>query len=306
MHYPGNSKFPMLNTNTQFLTRIRAFVILLLGLGGVAFITLLERKLLSLRQLRLGPNKVTIRGLLQPLRDGVKLLFKRRAMPYLNQNSIYSIFPLGLFLFFLTLWGIVIPWGIILSLTSALILLAVLGIGTYLVIITGWRPTRIFSKLGSLRRMLQGLSFEVALVLIFLRQCLSYQRLSLCKLRFKEEVSLVWIILWVFLILIDTNRAPFDLLEGESELIRGFNIEMRSILFVFIFLREYGMIIISSLLGRITISMTLLKFSIVLIVTFLIIRSCYPRIRYDLIRGIIWKRILSIGLVIFIEYNIFN
>lgn len=281
---------------------ITIIIIILLGLGGVAFVTLLERKLLRLRQIRLGPNKVTFRGALQPLRDGIKLLFKSSRLPYIKQRILYSAFPVGLLAFFLIMWTIVIPWEVTFSSSSVLILLAILGIGTYLVIIAGWSPIRIFSKLGRLRSILQGLSFEVALVLVFLSICFSYISFSLYKQRFKIELSTIWVSLWVILILIDTNRAPFDLLEGERELIRGFNIEMRRLLFVFIFLREYGIILISSILGRLGYAINIIRTSLLLCIVFLIIRRCYPRIRYDLLSGIIWKRILTLGLIIFSIY----
>jgi NADH:ubiquinone oxidoreductase subunit H len=114
------------------------------------------------------------------------------------------------------------------------------------------------------------------------------------------ELSFIWLSLWVVLILLDTNRAPFDLLEGERELIRGFNLEIRRLLFIYIFLREYGIIIISSLIGRWGITSSITLFAPYLIILFLFVRRCYPRLRYDNIRGFLWQRILRVRLLVWI------
>jgi NADH:ubiquinone oxidoreductase subunit H len=119
--------------------------------------------------------------------------------------------------------------------------------------------------------------------------------------RFEEKLSLevfiIYYTIWILFSLMETNRAPFDLLEGERELIRGFNIEIRSLLFIFLFLREYGIIIVISCLGRITMTG---KPSIILLVigliTILFCRRCYPRIRYDILIRLIWKSLLPICL----------
>lgn len=149
--------------------------------------------------------------------------------------------------------------------------------------------------------MLQRLSFEVALILIFIIVLSIVRTFSInIELDYHIEVLLFWIILWVLVSLIETNRAPFDLLEGERELIRGFNIEMGRFIFVFIFLREYGIIlVIGAIFSVARIRKINLIISIIFILFVLIMRSCFPRIRYDVIIEIIWQIVLPISVIFF-------
>lgn len=231
-------------------------LVILFGLGGVAFITLLERKLLGLSQIRLGPNKVRLRGLLQPVADGIKLLFKDVFFVMRSQIILFFTGPIIRMRVFVILWVWVLPWiGDFIRLKySSLLFFRLLGLRAYTVIITGWSRISAFSKLGRLRGILQSLSFEVALVLVFLTM-LSLLKGFLLKRenRLPVEVLGFWMVVWILLSLMETNRAPFDLLEGESELIRGFNVEISRILFVYLFLREYGRIIIMCSLFRVVI-----------------------------------------------------
>jgi len=142
---------------------LELFIIILIGLGAVAFVTLLERKILGLSQIRLGPNKVTIRGILQPLADGVKLLAKQMLSPKRKQLGIFLIIPSLLLLIFLLLWCYDMEWEGNLEAVkyTRLVLFSLLGVGAYSVILTGWASTRVFSKLGRLRGILQRISYEV-------------------------------------------------------------------------------------------------------------------------------------------------
>ena len=174
----------------------------------------------------------------------------------------------------------------------SLLFFCYLAIIAYSVILAGWRRTRAYSKIGRMRGILQRLSYEVALILSFL-WCLSLlSRFTFSSFKLVTlEVSVVWLIVILIFILMEGNRAPFDLLEGESELIRGFNIEIGSLMFVYLFLREYGIILFMSVLvtkaimGVINILMFLFLATIILV-----FRRCYPRVRYDSLIGLMWKR----------------
>jgi len=255
----------------------------------------LERKVLGLSQIRLGPNKVTLRGLLQPLADGVKLLVKQNLRVLISQLILFCIGPSILLALFLFIWTFLVPWQgrIFLIKYNALLFFSLLGIGAYLVILTGWRSTRVFSKLGRLRGILQRLSYEVAIIIVFIFVLLLFKELNLISSPVKE-IILIWMGVWLILLLIERNRAPFDLLEGERELIRGFNIEIGSLIFVYLFLREYGIIVLIAVITEIIMSGKISLISLLLVVFLLFIRSCFPRVRYDSLITVIWHRILPI------------
>lgn len=233
--------------------------------------------------------------------DGVKLLLKEVFFVKRRQRFIFIISPVLLIGMFILIWVWIIPWwGNLLTIKySSLILFVFLGIGAYTVILVGWRSLSAFSKLGSLRGILQRLSFEVSLILVFLVVLVQNKSFTINLQNNFLEFNLIWVVLWFLLSLIETNRAPFDLLEGERELIRGFNIELGRLPFVFLFLREYGMIIV------IIIIITLPSFGSLFIRLFfvsllLFMRSCYPRVRYDIIIRFIWLRLLPISVGLYI------
>lgn len=163
---------------------------------------------------------------------------------------------------------------------SRLIFFAILGAGAYGVIIAGWGRARRFSKLGALRGILQSLSFEAALVVVFMFVLTYFSSFVLINTPL-EELVLIWCLIIGTIALIERNRAPFDLLEGERELIRGFNVEIGRSLFVLIFLREYGMLIVISIILVSVLLANARGASVLFILRLLGIRRCYPRVRYD-------------------------
>ena len=255
------------------------FLLLLIGVLSVAFITLIERKVLGLRQIRFGPNKLSLAGLFQPVMDGIKLLSKTYFDSKLRIISLLG--PLGVMFLFLINWTFLFWLGIGVLIKATLFLLIIcLGLLSYSVIITRWTVTSTFPKLGLIRSLLQSLSYEVSLVSVLLIVGSTLQLIGL-----KRELSyiiIIWLVSWILILLIDCNRAPFDLLEGERELISGFNTEINRLGFIFLFLGEYGMILVLSTLLIHYIKIRYFLCMLLLLIS-LISRRVYPRIRYDII-----------------------
>jgi NADH-ubiquinone oxidoreductase chain 1 len=221
----------------------------------------------------------------------------------LSQRLLFLGRPTVVFCLFIIIWAWLLPWdriGYELK-YSSLVFFSLLGVGRYVIIITGWSRISRFAKLGSLRGILQNLSFEVALILIFISVLIFFHRFSIKReINIKEELILVWVSIWLLLSLIESNRAPFDLLEGERELISGFNIEIGSLTFVYLFLREYGILIILSFIAGVALYGKTTVYFIIFMSFLLFIRSCFPRVRYDVIIRIMWERVLPFGVLFFI------
>lgn len=284
------------------------FVFLLVGLGTVAFITLLERKLLGLRQTRLGPNKVSLIALIQPVADGLKLLFKQFLFVTMRQRVLFFSSPLMLLMLFFIMWSLVLPWRFYTFLCyRAFLLFCFLGVGAYSIIVVGWSRVRIFSKLGCMRSILQRLSFEITLILLFIVILRFFNSFRITIFTKVFRLAFVWTVLWAIISLIERNRAPFDLLEGERELIRGFNVEIRRLAFVYIFLREYGILaVLSIILAKVAFSEFFLILRLIAIHLLVLIRSCFPRVRWDLIITFIWKGFLPLSVLIYLIGSFFS
>lgn len=280
-------------------------VLIMLSLLRIAFITLLERKVLSLSQTRLGPNKLRIWGLLQPIIDGIKLILKKNTLVLFKQSLVFRG-PILLFIIMIIIW-LIIPWFMLFFSVkfSLLVFFCIIGVLSYGVMLVGWSSISVFSKLGSVRGILQTLSLEISLVIFFFSSFSFNSRLRVWIEKYWNITIVIWSMLLIILALIDCNRAPIDLLEGESELIRGFNLELGSILFVFIFLREYGIIIIFSFFRNLGFFyklefMNFMLFSFV----FLFLRRCFPRIRYEQMIFFAWQEFLFFRILLFILLNI--
>jgi len=180
-----------------------------------------------------------------------------------------------------------------------------LGIITYTVILTGWSVVRTFSKLGALRGILQSLAYEVALILIVII-ILTVSNTLLLSTNFVLEIGVLWLIAWVLISIIESNRAPFDLLEGERELIRGFNIEIGRLIFVLLFLREYGSLIILSWMTVFLVNGSRYIMTLVFIIVscILILRRCFPRLRYDLLIRLMWIVLLPLAIARFYFFSL--
>lgn len=278
-------------------------------LVGVAFLTLLERKVLGYIQIRKGPNKVGFLGLLQPFSDAVKLFTKEQTFPFLSNFNIYYFSPVINLFISLFLW-IIMPF-IRVNLNfnfSLLFFLRVSRLGVYTIIIAGWSSNSSYSLLGGLRSVAQTISYEVRLALIlisFIFLSLSFNLLDYMYIQFYNWFIFLCLPLsFMFIVsgLAETNRTPFDFAEGESELVSGFNVEYRRGGFAMIFLAEYASILFIRMLcvilfmgGDLNSFFFFLK--IVFVSFFWIwVRGTLPRFRYDKLMYLAWKSFLPCSL----------
>ena len=277
---------------------IRRVILIISILLTIAFSTLLERKLLRLSQSRKGPEVVGSIGLFQPFSDGLKLLTKREI---LWSNRAFIIVIPGVMLLCIFIFWIPITSSIAYINLGCLFVLAVGSLSGLCVLAVGWYGGRSYSFMGGLRAAAQIISYEVVLSFFFLLFCSIEWSLNLFSLNFYWRGLIVRLglifFLWMVIIIAETNRAPFDISEGESELVRGFNTEYSRILFTMLFIGEYGMIagyrLLTSyfFLGR-------WMAGPLFIITILWIRSCFPRKRYDTLITLLW--VYYFPLVVFV------
>lgn len=276
---------------------------------SVAFLTLLERKVLRLLGVRLGPNKVSFLGIFQPISDALKLSNKQ--FNVLFNSSIFFYYYSSFFIIFcrLILFSFFFLDPLPLSLKFRLLFFfLVLAFNSLNSIISGWRTFRKFSLIGRIRTVTQLISYEAVLYLciFFLIICIS--RFSFISLSFLPIIYFFFIpycfYIWIPIILAELNRTPYDFSEGESELVRGFNTEFGSFGFTLIFLSEYSNIIFFCIL---TGFIFFFRFFIFFFFLFFIIwiRSILPRFRFDKLILLAWKffiPFLTIFFLIFLTY----
>jgi len=224
-------------------------ILALAVLVNVAFITLIERKVLSYSQSRVGPNKPSFGGILQPAADAVKLFTKNIIYPTAGYLNIFTVAP------FLALCLVLWVWAIspkrferTYYYFSSVFLLIIISLNVYPLLLRGWASSNKYSMVGALRSVAQTISYEVRLALLILRMLMYFTTLSLDLFTYRSKFfSLVFVApfiltLWVVSRLAETNRTPFDFSEGERELVSGFNTEYRAGAFAVIFIAEYGRI----------------------------------------------------------------
>ncbi|YP_009421333.1 NADH dehydrogenase subunit 1 (mitochondrion) [Rhopilema esculentum] len=297
------------------LTKI--LLIIVPVLISVAYLTLAERKVLGYMQARKGPNIVGIYGLLQPLADGVKLFTKEMTIPNHSNIVIYFISPILFLTLALVLWG-VLPYSTNASFSEIelglLFILAVSSVSVYAVLMSGWSSTSKYAYLGALRAAAQMISYEVSMGLIVISVILCVGSLNLSTISWFQINSTFLLlpllpaaIMFLVSLVAETNRAPFDLTEGESELVSGYNVEYSSMSFALLFLAEYANIIFMSALfslmflggwdGPIISSVIWLGIKTAFVAMFFIwIRASFPRIRYDQLMMLLWKSYLPLSL----------
>nr|YP_009020455.1 NADH dehydrogenase subunit 1 [Engaeus cunicularius]CDN85544.1 NADH dehydrogenase subunit 1 [Engaeus cunicularius] len=278
-------------------------------LVGVAFVTLLERKILGYIQIRKGPNKLGILGLLQPFSDAVKLFMKEQTFPKLSNFFPYYLSPVFSLFISLILWSVLpFDFGMLSLEMGVLFFLCCLSLGVYPLMAAGWSSNCKYSLLGSLRGVAQTISYEVSLALVLLSYIFLVGGFNLVSFSyFQEYIWFFWLtfplsVIWFSSCLAEMNRTPFDFAEGESELVSGFNTEYSSGGFVLIFMAEYASILFMSSVYVVlslggTLESILFYFKLVLVsFAFIWVRGTLPRLRYDKLMYMAWKSFLPLAL----------
>ncbi len=301
-------------------------------LGGVAYLTYAERKVLAMMQLRQGPIVVGPFGLLQPIADAVKLLHKETIIPAGANRGVFMAAPILTFLLALSAWA-VIPFGDKAVLANinvgVLYLFAISSLGVYGVMMAGWSSNSKYPFLGGLRAAAQMVSYEVSMGLVIVTVLLTVGSLNLRDIVEAQQPWWLWLLLSPMMIvffistLAETNRVPFDLPEGESEIVGGFNTEYSSLSFGLFFLGEYAnMILLSGLTSILFLGGWLPPFgfhyglldsapdwlrgmadvfwfvfkTVAILFVFLWVRATLPRYRYDQLMRLGWKIFLPFSL----------
>nr|AYN73628.1 NADH dehydrogenase subunit 1 [Trogon personatus] len=285
---------------------------------AVAFLTLVERKVLSYMQARKGPNIVGPFGLLQPLADGVKLFIKEPIRPSTSSPVLFIATPMLALLLAITIWTpLPLPFPLADLNLGFLFLLAMSSLAVYSILWSGWASNSKYALIGALRAVAQTISYEVTLAIILLSIIILSGNYTLSALATTQEplylIFSSWplAMMWFISTLAETNRAPFDLTEGESELVSGFNVEYAAGPFALFFLAEYANIMLMNTMTAILflnpsllhlppeLFSTILATKILLLSSsFLWIRASYPRFRYDQLMHLLWKNFLPLTLAL--------
>ena len=290
---------------------------------SVAYLTYFERRVIGFMQSRIGPNRVGYFGLLQPIADALKLMFKEIVLPTKSNNFLFFLAPLLSIAPALAAWAVIpFDYEMVLADINAglLYVLAMTSIAVYGVIIAGWASNSKYAFLGSLRSAAQIVSYEIAMGFTLVGVLMCANSLNLGDIVIAQEGGIsqwyCWPLFPLFIIyfisaVAETNRAPFDVAEGESEIVAGFHVEYSGMAFALFFLAEYANMILVSILAVIMflggwlspvsfipdgIFWLIIKVAFVLF-CFLWLRATFPRYRYDQIMRLGWKVFIPLTLV---------
>jgi NADH-quinone oxidoreductase subunit H len=298
----------------------------------VAYLTLAERKVIGYMQVRIGPNRVGPKGLLQPFADVIKLLIKEVVVPARSNRFLFVVAPLLALTPAFAAWAVISLWpGFAIADVDAgvLYVLALAGFGAYGIILAGWATNSKYAFLGAMRSAAQIVAYEIAMGFALVGVVMAAGTLNIGKIvEAQSGGPLSWYWLWLFPLFLvyfisgvaETNRAPFDVAEGESEIVAGFHVEYSGIAFALFFLTEYAnMILIAALtatfffggwlspfqgyplLGDTFLAAPGLHWLVIKISFFLFcflwFRATFPRYRYDQIMRLGWKVFIPVTLV---------
>nr|ADO60412.1 NADH dehydrogenase subunit 1 [Hydrochus sp. BMNH 840193] len=293
----------------MLMTLLSSFLLIICVLVGVAFLTLLERKVLGYIQIRKGPNKVGLMGLLQPFGDAIKLFTKEQIYPIMSNYYIYYMAPIFNLFLSLILWLSLPMLSNLYNFNLGILyFLCISSMSVYTIMIAGWSSNSNYAMLGGLRSVAQTISYEVSLSLILLSFLFMILSLNFTQLlMFQKYVWFLFMmmplcLMWLVSSLAETNRTPFDFAEGESELVSGFNVEYSSGGFALIFLSEYSNILFMSMMccmlflggdfGSFFFFIKLVFMSFL----WIWVRGTLPRFRYDKLMYLAWKSFLPVSL----------
>lgn len=329
MYLKTLQEFVMQGWVLQILAIAAFFVGLILA---VAYLTLVERKVIGFMQMRVGPSMAGPMGLLQPIADALKLLTKELIIPSSSKSFLFLLAPLMTFVLSLTAWA-VIPFDEHLNFThidvGVLYLLSISALNVYSILIAGWASQSRYAFLGAVRATAQMISYEVIIGFIILIIVMTSGSLDLQKIVLSQ--TSVWnvvahfpmFVIFFACILAETNRAPFDLVEAEAELVAGFHVEYSSMGFALFFLGEYAnMILMSALTTLLFLGGWLppLKLPLgemipgfvwfaakvcFLLFVFIWVRASLPRFRYDQLMRLCWQVFFPIALIWFVLTALF-
>nr|YP_010397360.1 NADH dehydrogenase subunit 1 [Aeolothrips xinjiangensis]UQJ77467.1 NADH dehydrogenase subunit 1 [Aeolothrips xinjiangensis] len=285
-----------------------SLILIIMILVAVAFLTLMERKILGSIQIRIGPNKVGLEGILQPFSDAMKLYSKEKNLPMKSSKKIFFLSPmLGLSIALLT-W-VIVPYmkPMYMINLGLMAYMSLLGMGVYILMLEGWSSNSAYALIGAMRCVAQTISYEVTMIFIILSMFTLNESMSFYS--FSENQTYLWFmflipnfLMWIMVMLAELNRTPFDFGEGESELVSGFNVEYSGPGFAMIFMTEYAMILLAGIMTTVMflgadfysfffyLKSSLISFSIIWI------RGTLPRFRYDKLMYFTWKKLLPISL----------